>query len=153
MTPLRDTAAPSASSGPPPNVFLEMCTPTELRFLSSAECMAPGRGRAGVNVGKWACHRQFVGWVRQGLRETWGGADLIKLMQLQNWLCSGEGSTQARWHPYVDCPVGRPNKRAMTAVPPAVVLALHNSVFPCISLMPPKLLTLHQCSGQVSVSE
>ena len=44
-----------------------------------------GRCKMGLAAWQWVHFGQFVGWVRQSLRET--QADLIRPIQLQAWLC------------------------------------------------------------------
>lgn len=83
-----------------------------------------------------------------GLKNTRGGAsqsnpvnaDLALAMQ---W----EGSAQARWCLPVDCTRRWLDKGKVAAIPPALTLMLHNSVFPGMFLVPPKLLTICQTPG------
>lgn len=61
--------------------------------------------------------------------------------------CVGAGSTQARRHQPVDCPVWGRGKGGMVVVPPALTLGPHNTVFPRMFLVPPELLALCQHPG------
>ena len=60
-----------------------MCGPHEL--FPAHECESQRRCRIKLAALQWASHKQFVGWVGLGPKETEGGAgDLTGPMQLQN---------------------------------------------------------------------
>lgn len=74
---------------------------------------------------------QFLGWVGNNFRETWGGADPSHLANVHpEFSVWQKSSTQTRWHWSVNCPVREPDKGTMAALPPAFTFALHNSDFP-----------------------
>lgn len=62
----------------------------------------------------------------EGLKDTRVERGPIPLSRCSFML--GEGSTQARLCSSADCPGGKPNKGAMTIVPPVLIMVPHNSV-------------------------
>lgn len=84
--------------------------------------------------------------VSSGVQDGWGGfsgnyQDGVSRVQEANadsdlamW---EEDSTEEKWYLPVGCTGRRPNTGAMTAVPPALGLKLHNSFSPLMSLTPP----------------
>lgn len=72
--------------------------------------------------------------------------DLNRQMQIQNWLCGG-GLNTGKMVPACSCTGGGLNKGTIAAVPPALALKPYNSDFLRMSLVPPKLLSLHWNSG------
>lgn len=86
-----------------------------------------------------------------------GGAGSQGDMEVEGLISPGQFScrtghvggwlTQAKWRLSVDCHRGVPNKGTKTTVPLALAPVPHNSVFPCMILVPPKLLSLHWHPG------
>lgn len=130
-----DTAAHAGTSGPPPKISPEMCRPCVCgpsQWLLPEGDVQPREGAVWGQLpdNETARRNLCVGW-------GWGGSgryrvwDPILPGQCSFRIDCVEGElTQTRWRTSVR---EGPDKRTRVAVPPAIAVVPHNSVFPHVS--------------------
>lgn len=144
---LRDIAAHAGTCGLPLNISSKMCGLRKPRSVICSECTAPGRGRVGAAAQQWASEGNL--WIGCGRvsgrhrRFPWANAASELAMQ-------GEGSTQARWHLFIDSPKGRPKEQWLSL---QYLPQCHKTQSFLVCLVPPKLLTVCWSPEGVSASE
>lgn len=99
-------------------------------------------GRAGCLAMKIPPVNMEVKWNRVSGSHQSGASRVHKANTDSDLAMWGSVSAQARWHPSVGCTGGGFIKRTMVTVPLALALKPYNLVFPCMSLVLPKLLFL-----------